>query len=87
MDRSRSIRTLTGDQFTVLATAPGGNTATITVTIAYAIDPAVPSYGTVKPGGTGSGGPASDARGGNVSGSNPTQTPAPSESDDRVDRP
>jgi hypothetical protein len=78
---------LSGDEFTFLATAPGGETATITVTIVYAIDPGVPTTGTVEPGGTGSGGPVNDARDGSSSGASPTQTPESSDSDGRVDRP
>jgi hypothetical protein len=60
----------TGDRFTVIATAAGGETATVTVTVIYEVDKSVPTYGEVGPGGTGYGGPVEDAR-------NPSHPPSP----------
>jgi hypothetical protein len=61
----------TGDEFTVIATAAGGVTATVNVTVVYEVDKSVPTYGEVEPGGTGYGGPVEDAR-------NPVSPPSPS---------
>jgi hypothetical protein len=46
----------TGDTFTVLATAPNGETAVVTVVITFELDKTIPTYGEIKPGGPGSGG-------------------------------
>jgi hypothetical protein len=75
---------LAGDTFTVLATAPGGETALVTVHVTYAIDPTVPTYGKVSPGSTGNGGDAEDTRSGSSSPSDPAPTSTPS--DGRVQR-
>jgi hypothetical protein len=57
---------VTSDTFTVLATAPNGETALVTINIILEIDPTVPTYGSVKPGSgggsNGGGGNAGDAR-------------------------
>jgi hypothetical protein len=68
------------DQFTVIATALGGETAIITVTVIYEVDKSIPTYGEVEPGGTGNGGPVEDAR----NPSNPSE-PEPSAVPDQED--
>jgi hypothetical protein len=80
----------TGDSFTVLATAPDGETAVVTVVVSFEVDPTVSTKGTVKPGGTGNGGNPDDAR--SPGGTVPTAVPSDedddqSDDDGRVERP
>jgi hypothetical protein len=62
---------VTSDRFTVLAS----DGTTITVNLILAVDTTVPTYGEVKPGGTGYGGPAEDARNPGSTAPQPTATP------------
>jgi hypothetical protein len=81
---------VTSDQFTILATADNGETALITVTVTLEVDPGVSTTGTVKPGGSSSGGgDPVDARAGDPAEPQPTPVPADDEDDDddRVQRP
>jgi hypothetical protein len=72
---------VTFDQFTVLAS----DGTTITVNVVLEIDPSIPTYGEVKPGGTGNGGTVDevDARNpSNPTSPNPTTVPDQDDSDD-----
>jgi hypothetical protein len=79
-----------GSSFTVLATAPGGEMAVVTVTVIFEIDKTIPNGGgSVGPGGngTGGGGDATDARstGNQGTGDEPDPTSVPSGG--RIQRP
>jgi hypothetical protein len=80
--------TATGATFTVLATAPGGETAVVTVTIIFEIDKTIPNGGgTVVPGGTGGGGDATDARSTGNQGTDDEPDPTSVPSGGRIQQP